>query len=409
MKFISKNGIIETLKATFLASLSLCLILFSAYGAAAFQNDGTIKVGLIETLTGGAAPYGVAGARGTILAFEEANASDGVEINGQKVKISVIGDSELGSDGGLDPALAIATLKKLALDENVLMVKGPTTSTNSEAVFNYLNELSGQGNGLVVHSSSAGAPGLGEISKWGFRNSFAESYALSNLVSTMVKHTNAKSAAIYHLTDNPYFPAMADLMTNELKKLGVDVAAVTTGLSKDAEFSRQVNEIKASNPDIVYISADNLRGIGFMKEAFRRQLKPSVFIGGISQLVPDTIKSGGDAVEGMIMIGSYDDKSAGINKFRENFKARWGEDINLFSVNGYEAGQLIIEALKKAGIENTEASLQSDREKLRAAYEQVSVDSVSGYSVGFNPVHDTPKAGVILTIRDGAFRAWQPN
>ena len=71
-----------------------------------------------------------------------------------------------------------------------------------------------------------------------------------------------------------------------------------------------MNEIKAADPDIVYISADNLRGIGFMKEAFRRRLQPSVFIGGISQLVPDTIKSGGDAVDGMVMIGSYDDKEA---------------------------------------------------------------------------------------------------
>ena len=65
--------------------------------------------------------------------------------------------------------------------------------------------------------------------------------------------------------------------------------------------------------------------------------------------------------------------------------------------------------MKKSGIENTQDSLQSDREKLRNAYEEVSVDSVSGYSVGFNAVHDTPKAGVILTIRDGAFQAWQPN
>ena len=103
MRFLNKNGIIETLKSNLLASLSLCMILFSANGAAAFQNDGTIKIGLIETLTGGAAPYGVAGARGTIMAFEEANASGGIEINGKKVKISVIGDSELGSDGGLDP------------------------------------------------------------------------------------------------------------------------------------------------------------------------------------------------------------------------------------------------------------------------------------------------------------------
>jgi branched-chain amino acid transport system substrate-binding protein len=347
------------------------LILVSSNSIMAFQDEGTIRIGMLETITGGAAPYGLAGARGTLLAIEEANADGGIEIGGKKVKIVVVGGGELGSDGGLDPALAIAGLKKLVLDEHVLMVKGPTTSTNSEAIFNYLNELSSKGSGLVVHSSSAGAPGLGEISKWGFRNSFAESYALSFLVENMVKHTGAKTAAIYHLTDNPYFPAMAELMTKELSKLGVEVKATATGLSKDAEFSRQVKEIKSVAPDIVYLSADNLRGIGFMKEAFRRKLQPSVFIGGISQLVPDTINSGGEAADGMVMIGSYDDNGAGINAYREKFKARWDEDINLFSVNGYEAGQLLIKALQESGIANTKDSLQSDRDKLRAAYESV--------------------------------------
>ena len=385
------------------------LILISTNPILAFQDEGTIRIGMLETITGGAAPYGLAGARGTLLAIEEVNAGGGIEIGGKKVKIVVVGGGELGSDGGLDPALAIAGLKKLVLDEHVLMVKGPTTSTNSEAIFNYLNELSSKGSGLVVHSSSAGAPGLGEISKWGFRNSFAESYALSFLVENMVKHTGAKTAAIYHLTDNPYFPAMAELMTKELSKLGVEVKATATGLSKDAEFSRQVKEIKSVAPDIVYLSADNLRGIGFMKEAFRRKLQPSVFIGGISQLVPDTINSGGEAADGMVMIGSYDDNGAGINAYREKFKARWDEDINLFSVNGYEAGQLLIKALQESGIANTKDSLQSDRDKLRAAYESVTIDSVSGYSVGFNAAHDTPKSGVILTIKDGAFQAWQSN
>ena len=383
------------------------LILISTNSILAFQDEGTIRIGMLETITGGAAPYGLAGARGTLLAIEEVNAEGGIEIGGKKVKIVVVGGGELGSDGGLDPALAIAGLKKLVLDEHVLMVKGPTTSTNSEAIFNYLNELSTQGSGLVVHSSSAGAPGLGEISKWGFRNSFAESYALSFLVENMVKHTNAKTAAIYHLTDNPYFPAMAELMTKELSKVGVEVKATATGLSKDAEFSRQVKEIKSTNPAIVYLSADNLRGIGFMKEAFRRRLQPSVFIGGISQLVPDTINSGGEAAEGMVMIGSYDDNGPGISAYREKFKARWNEDINLFSVNGYEAGQLLIKALQESGISNTKDSLQGDREKLRVAYESVSIDSISGYSVGFNAAHDTPKSGVILTIKDGAFQAWE--
>ncbi len=386
--------------------IAASLALGSSFSTAS-ADENSIRIGMLESLTGGAAPYGVPGARGTILAFEEANAAGGIEIGGKKVKLEVVG-GELGSDGGLDPAKAIATLKKLVYDDQVLMVKGPTTSTIAEATFNYLRELDSDGNGLVVHSSSAGAPGLGEISKWGFRNSFAESYALGFLAENVATQTGAKTAGIYHLTDNPYFPAISELMKNELTKRGVEVKAVVTGLSKDSDFSRQVNELRSVDPDIVYVSADNQRGIGFMKEAYRRGLKPDVFVGGISQLVPDTIKSGGKATVGMVMVGSYDDKGKSIVEFGKKFKDRWGDDINLFSVNGYEAGQLIIAALKMSGIENSKESLQADRAKLRQAYEKVSIESISGYSVSFNDVHDTPKAGVILTIKDGAFGAWTP-
>ena len=109
----------------------------------------------------------------------------------------------------------------------------------------------------------------------------------------MVNNTNAKTVAIYHLTDNPYFPAMVGLNDKRVEKLGVEVAAVTTGLSKD-EFSRQVNKTRW-DPDIVYISADNLRGIGFAKEAVVAY--NHLFLLGISQPYLIT-KSGGDAVDG---------------------------------------------------------------------------------------------------------------
>lgn len=408
MRNVSKLFGVATRANGLMLGFAAALVLGASSVSMAFQEEDTIRIGMLESLTGGAAPYGVPGARGTILAFEEVNAAGGIEIDGKKVKIEVVGGGELGSDGGLDPAKAIATLKGLVYDDLVLMVKGPTTSTIAEATFNYLKEFDSDGNGLIVHSSSAGAPGLGEISKWGFRNSFAESYALGLLAEKVVAHTGAKTAGIYHLTDNPYFPAISELMKDELTKRGVEVKVIVTGLSKDADFSRQVNELRSADLDIIYVSADNQRGIGFMKEAFRRHLKPAVFIGGISQLVPDTIKSGGEATVGMVMVGSYDDKGESIVEFGKKFKDRWGKDINLFSVNGYEAGQLIIAALEMSGIKNTKETLQADRVKLREAYEKVSVESISGYPVSFNDAHDTPKAGVILTIKDGAFTAWGP-
>ena len=71
------------------------------------------------------------------------------------------------------------------------------------------------------------------------------------------------------------------------------------------------------------------------------------------------------------MVGSYDDKSESILEFGKKFKERWGDDINLFSVNGYEAGQILIAALEMSGIKNTKESLQDDRAKLREAYDFV--------------------------------------
>ena len=57
------------------------LVLVSSNSIMAFQDEGTIRIGMLETITGGAAPYGLAGARGTLLAIEEANADGGIEIN----------------------------------------------------------------------------------------------------------------------------------------------------------------------------------------------------------------------------------------------------------------------------------------------------------------------------------------
>ena len=112
------SGVSALSKGLALAAAA-ALLAGSSSMSVAFQDDGTIRIGMLESLTGGAAPYGVPGARGTLLAIEEANAAGGIEIDGKKVEIEVVGGGELGSDGGLDPAKAIANLKGLFYDDMV--------------------------------------------------------------------------------------------------------------------------------------------------------------------------------------------------------------------------------------------------------------------------------------------------
>src|SRR6202008_736999 len=80
-----------------------------------------------------------------------------------------------GYDPAADSATTIALMKKLVGDDQVLVIKGTSRSDNTEAAFNYLNELEKQGTAIVLLSSASASPGLGKISKWGFRNAFFES------------------------------------------------------------------------------------------------------------------------------------------------------------------------------------------------------------------------------------------
>ena len=160
----------------------------------AFQDEGTVRVGVLESLTGTYAPFGLANMSGTVIAFDEINAAGGVTIDGKKVKIAVT-PSPNGYDAGVDPAQSVTLLKRLLLDDKVLLIKGLSNSNAGTAVFNYLAELEKEGNPIVVHSSSVGTPGLTKLSNYAFRNSFVENAdVIGNLISAVVKDTGAKSA-----------------------------------------------------------------------------------------------------------------------------------------------------------------------------------------------------------------------
>ena len=280
-----------------------CLLACTAGPALAFQDQGTVRVGLLESQTGTYAPYGLANLWGTQIAFDEINAKGGVMIDGKRVKIDVT-PSPNGYDAGVDPAQTVSLLKRLIADESVLLVKGLSNSNAGTAVFNYLGELEKQGDPVVVISSSVGTPGLTKLSNYAFRNSFIESDVIAALTREVVAKTGAKSAAFFVVKDNPYYSTIAEkAIMPVLQGLGVNVVATADAVTSDRDLTRQVNDIRAANPDLVYVMAPTLTGVNFLKEARRRQLKPKLFLGNISLQTSEALASGGDAIDGLVMLG----------------------------------------------------------------------------------------------------------
>jgi branched-chain amino acid transport system substrate-binding protein len=374
--------------------------------ACAFQSEGTVRIGSMEAQTGVPAPYGIQALIGSQIAIDEINAKGGVKVDGKMVKLALT-PSPKGYDPGADSATTIALLKKLVAEDQVLAIKGTSRSDNTEAAFNYLNELEKQGTPIVLLSAASAAPGLGKISKWGFRNAFFESDLIGREVKLLHDKLGYKTAAIYVSKDNAFTAIVAkSVLIPKLEKAGFTIVAHTEGLEKDTDFSAAVEALAKANPDIVVVSTPVLPGVNLMKEAQRRGFKPKMWMGTIGSIAPEVPKLGGKAVERMLVGSSYSPASPKIAKLAAEYHKRAGSEINLFGVNGYEAMYLFKAAIESSGIKNTPETLNEDRRKFRDALANASVDSVTGEKVKFNAENDAVKDGYLLTIRNGRYQVW---
>jgi branched-chain amino acid transport system substrate-binding protein len=388
----------------------LTAIILSTSGASyAFQDEGTVRIGSLEAQTGVPAPYGIQALNGSKIAIDEINAAGGVNVAGKKVKLQLM-PSPNGYDPGADSALTIALIKKLALEDEVLLIKGTSRSQNTEVAFKYLNEMEKAGTPIVLMSSLAGAPGLGGLSKWGFRNSFSEAGIIDRQIELLSKKFGYKTAGIYVVKDNSHPAIVAQyIVTPILKKYGIEITSAVEGMDADIDLSSQVNALKRANPDIVVVASATNAGVNIMKEAGRRGLKPKIWLGMIGNISPEVPKLGGISVERMIMGSSYSPSLDSVSKLRDEYIKRNKTDINMFGVDGYEAIYLFKEAIEKSGIKNTKQSLQEDREKVRVALQKTEITSITGEKIRFNSDNDAVKKGYILTIQSGRYVEWDQN
>lgn len=377
-----------------------------AVPAAAFQDEGTVRIGSLEAQTGVPAPYGIQALIGSQIAIDEINAAGGVKVDGKAVKLALT-PAPNGYDPGGDSATTIALIKKLVSDDQVLVIKGTSRSDNTEAAFNYLNELEKQGTPVALLSPSSASPGLGKISKWGFRNAFFEAELVARETKLLHDKLGYKTAAVFVTKDNAFTAVVAKaILIPNLQKAGFEIVAQTEGLEKDSDFSAQIDTLARAKPDIVVVSTPVLPGVNLMKEAQRRGFKPKLWMGTIGSIAPEVPKIGGKAVERMVVGSSYSPDLPKITRLAAEYRKRAGSDINLFGVNGYEAIYLFKAAIESSGIKNTPQTLTEDRRKFRDALANVTVDSVTGETVRFNYENDAIKKGYFLTIKNGKYTLW---
>ena len=351
----------------------------SSSGAKA--SGDSITIGTVTTNSGTAAAYGEAEVKGFELAVSEINAKGG--INGKKVKLESMDDKG-------DATEASNAYNKLAGDNNVLAVAGPTISATTAAVAPLADQSK-----LVTIAPAATSDSI-ETGNYLFRTCFKDSYQGEVAARFAAENLKVKKVAVLYGTGDPYSSGVGEAFAKAAEKLGLEVVDKESSSSADdTEYSAQLQKIQASGAELLYAPyyysvagpyiIPQARSVGF--EGY--VMGPDGYDG--LKLTGD--KSQYNKTYYTTHYSADDNTNTKGQDFIKSYKSKNNAEPNTFAALGYDTIYMIKQAIEKAGKNAT-------REDVRNAVASMTFDGVTG-KFTMDESGSPTKSVIVLEMKDG--------
>jgi branched-chain amino acid transport system substrate-binding protein len=298
-----------------------------------------IKVGHVAPLTGGIAHLGKDNENGARLAVDEINAGGGLKIGDKTFTLELIAE-----DDKADPKEGTLAAQKL-VDAGVVAVVGHLNSGTTIPASKIYSDAS-----IAQISPSATNP---KYTEQGFKTAFRvvandnqQGAVLANYAAGDLK---AKTIAIID-DRTAYGQGLADVVERVAKEKGLKVVAREFTTDKATDFNAILTKIRAAKPEVVMYGGMDATAGPMAKQMKQLGIK-SKFLTGDGVCSPEFIKLAGDAGEGMLcsMAGEAVEKLAKGQEFTTKYKAKFNQDVQIYSPYSYDAIYVIAEAIKRAG------------------------------------------------------------
>ena len=349
--------------------------------SSAKASGDSITIGTVTTNSGTAAAYGEAEVKGFELAVSEINAKGG--INGKKVKLESMDDKG-------DATEASNAYNKLAGDNSVLGVVGPTISATTAAVAPLADQSK-----LVTIAPAATSDSI-ETGNYLFRTCFKDSYQGEVAARFAAENLKVKKVAVLYGTGDPYSSGVGKAFAAAAKKAGLDVVAEENSSSADdTEYSAQLQKIQASGAELLYAPyyysvagpyiIPQARSVGF--EGY--VMGPDGYDG--LKLTGD--KSQYNKTYYTTHYSADDNTNTKVQDFIKSYKSKNNAEPNTFAALGYDTIYMIKQAIEKAGENAT-------REDVRNAVAGMTFDGVTG-KFTMDKSGSPTKSVTVLEMKDG--------
>lgn len=318
-------------------------------------SQSTIKLGATFPLTGDVASYGQKAKRGIDLAVDEQNAKGG--LLGKQVIVDFQDDRN-------DKKEAVTIMTKFATIDKLPVVFGSAGSGISLAIAPLANRYK-----VVLISPISSSSQLStEGGEYFFRTCPADDQQ-AEILSNWVFNSGARKVALVY-TNNSWGKPLADGFQQKYETLGGKVISSEGVQESSSDFRTLITKLKGiEGLDAVVSPTYPKEGGVFVKQAKELGLTVRLF-GGDNWGSPEFLTIAGSAAEGVFYTAPSESTSPTYTDFAQRYKARYGEEPDVFGGYSYDAAIAVFRAIETAG--------QADSDNFRQALRGISFTGVSG-------------------------------
>jgi branched-chain amino acid transport system substrate-binding protein len=366
------------MKRAFRILLLLALGFLQNLPAAAVEP---INIGVFLPMTGSVAAFGQMEWLGIQTAHNMMNM-----VLGRKVKL-VLEDSKS------DQSEAGEAVERLIEEHKVVGIIGGATSADALAGGAIAEKY-----GIPMISPSATNLLVTRDKKYVFRACFDDSFQSQTAARQARIAMGADTAAmIVDIAQADYSVGLGNLFLKAFGEMGGKVLVTTYIQTGDRDFKSQLSEINAAKPDIIYVPNYYTEDALLARQIRELGIKAPILMADGAH-VPELIKAGGKAVEGVYLTSHFSLEAVNTNlgqRFVANFKKEHKRDADGFGALGADAYFILIGAIGRA--KSTEGSKIRD-----ALTETKNYKGITG-AIKIEEDGKTVKSLVVTRVKDGKF------
>jgi len=344
-----------------------------------------ILIGGVAPKTGEAATFGISTENGVRLAVEQANAAGGL-LGGRRIKL-------IFEDDKGDPVAGKVAFSRLIERERVCAVVGSVMSKVSIAGADVAETSRTP---MIATASTNPLVTLGK--RYVFRACFTDQFQGRVVAGLAYRTLGARKAAVLYDSGNDYNKGLAEGFTKMFAELGGRVAAFESYPEKSNDFRPQLTKIAATTPDVLFLP-NYYNDVALQAAQARAVGVKAVLLGGDGWDSSELLKV--PAVEGGYFSNHFarESDSPKVKAFVKAYRDRCGEDPDALASLGYEATQILLDAIRRAGSDDPDA--------IRDALEKTDLETITA-RITFDRDHNPVKPAAIVKIENArqVFQTW---